>query len=236
LELSKELGFEGVEIWDEHFSSALESNKNFIEQLRKKADLLGLPIITIAVNNHEFTSSNAEVRKKDIMTVLHWVRILPDLGCNVLRILPGDLKALNKNEKETYPFAKASLAECVNEAEKKGIYLAVENCPRETDPKVVLKLITDLNSPYLKICADIGNILGNIRYRAFEELLPYAIHVHLKTYEFNPKGEEINIDYQRVMKMLKSVNYDRYGCVEYEGHGNEIEDVRRSLALVKRFL
>jgi len=235
LQICRELSIQGVELWDEHVKIYLEEGGT-IRNLKEKAQSLGLTVVTIAVNNHNFTSSDSIVREKDIARVFQWMDSIEEIGSKILRVLPGDLIVLNKNEETFLPFVKSCFEKCLREAEKRGICLAVENCPRGTDPKVVLRLVEEFDSPYLKICADIGNIREDIRYSSFQSLLPHAVHIHAKTYRFDVQGEEISIDYRRVMDMLKRAHFNKYVSVEFEGEGNEREGVEKSIALVKKYL
>ncbi len=235
LQICQTLGIEGVEFWDEHLEMHLEKGGT-IRNLREKAQDLGLTVVTIAVNNHEFTSLDPNVREKDVARVFQWMDSIEEMGSKILRILPGDLIAFNKDEEALYPFVKSCLEKCLREAEQRNICLAVENCPRDTDPKVVLRLVEEFDSPYLKICPDIGNIREDIRYSSFQSLLPYAVHVHAKTYQFDSQGEEITIDYSKVREMLRQAHFNRYVCLEFEGEGDEREGVEKSVALAKKYL
>lgn len=235
LQICQRLGLQGVEFWDEHVQMYLEGGKT-IRNLREKARALGLAVVTIAVNNHDFTSPDPSAREKDIAQVFQWMDVIEEIGSKILRVLPGDLIALNKDEESLYPFVRSCFEKCLREAEKRKICLAVENCPQDTDPKVILPLVKDFDSPYLKTCPDIGNIRANIRYPSFRSLLPYAVHVHAKTYQFDSQGEEMTIEYRKVMNMLKEIHFNRYVSVEFEGEGNETEGVEKSVTLVRKYL
>lgn len=235
LKVCHQLGLQGVELWDKHLETYIRDGGT-IGELREKSQTLSLTWVTIAVNNHDFTSPDPEARNKDVARILQWMHTIEQIGAKILRVLPGDLVALNKDEEDLYPFARSCLGQCLREAEKRGIRLAVENCPRDTDPTVVLRLVEELDSPYLQTCPDIGNIPEDIRYRAFQSLLPYAAHVHAKTWRYDLQGREANIDYDKVMNMLRQAGFDGYISVEFEGKGNEREGVEKGLALVKKYL
>lgn len=133
------------------------------------------------------------------------------------------------------PLVNKSLEICLKEAEKQDMILAVENCPKGTDPLVTLRIIKEFNSPHLKLCPDIGNIREDIRYSTFEPLLPYACHIHAKTYNFNNEGEEKSINYKKVLGMIKKAGYDKYISIEFEGEDNEFTGVKNSFALIKKY-
>ena len=235
LDICKDLQIKWIEFWDEHIEE-LEKEKFGLKELKQEVINRGLKFITIAVNNHDFTSLDSKIRKNDINKVISGINIMSDLNCKILRVLPGDLIALNRDEEKFYPFAISCFEECLKLAEDKKIVLAIENCPKNTDPTVVKRIIEEFSSPFLKACPDIGNIREDIRYEAFESLLPFAVHIHAKTYHFEDDGRETFIDYERVMKMIYNQNYEGCISVEYEGDGDEFEGVTSSLKLIKGYL
>jgi len=235
IELCGTFGITGVELWDEHVEKYISQNGT-INKLEKLIKDLGLDLITIAVNNHDFSSPNKQDRDEDLKKVLNWLDIVEKLGCKILRVLPGDLIKLNEDEGKYYPYVVECFNECVKKAEELGIVLAVENCPKNTDPFVVNKLIKEFETPYLRTCPDIGNIREDIRYSAFKPLIPCAVNVHAKTYDFDSEGEETSISYEKVMNILKEADYNGFICIEYEGERGEINGIRKSKNIITKYL
>jgi len=231
--ICKKLNIEGVEFWDEHFPT-LENQ--FVTKLGQDARYLGLEIVAVAANSHEFTSSSPAEREAEIGRVKNWIDVAVKLDANLVRVVPGDLKLLNADPARTYPFVREALGECLKYAQNRDIPLAIENCPRETDPWVILKLIEELGTDHLGTCPDFGNFPIEIRYKCLKEFSPYAIHVHAKSYQFDKNGEETSISYSQALQILKSAKYDRYLSAEYEGTGDETEEVQKTITLIKRYL
>lgn len=231
--ICKKLDIFGIEIWDEHTNGY--SMEDFY-QLKSMANKYKLELITFAVNNHDFTSKDLELRNKDIERVNKWIEITNLLECKILRVLPGDLIALNNDKTNLLPFALTCFEKCLNNAIKNNIILAIENCPKDTDPSVVIEIVKYFNSKYLMLCSDIGNIRADIRYKAFESLLPWAVHIHAKTYDFDSEGNESTIDYVRVLQMIKKYKFKGYLSIEYEGEKDELWGVENSVRLLKRLI
>ena len=97
-------------------------------------------------------------------------------------------------------------------------------------------MIRDLNTPFLRACPDIGNLPLAGRYDAWEQLVPYAVHVHAKFFDFDDKGEETTIDYSKTMSILKKREFQGYVSIEFEGDGDEADGVRRGLALIRHHM
>jgi sugar phosphate isomerase/epimerase len=233
-EFCRSAGIEGVELWDLHLPQ--QPDRSFVNELRRDLRDFGLSLATIAVNNHEFTSRDAEERAHDIARVKRWIEIVADLDCPVLRVLPGDLKVLNTYRTERYPLVRASFEQCLEHARAQSVTLAVENCPREARSETVVELIEDLNTPFFRTCPDIGNLPQARRYQAWQELVPYAAHAHAKSFHFDDQGEETTLDYSRMMSILRASGFHGYLSVEFEGDGDEAIGVQKSLALIRRYI
>lgn len=230
----QEAGVEGIELWDLHLPDSPDGK--FVEETKQELRAVGLPLATIAVNNHKFASLNASERARDVAKIQCWIDVVSSLNCSVLRVLPGELKALNTHRATRYPLVRAAFEECLPYAQAHGVTLAVENCPREAQPEVVVDLIKDLNTPFLRACPDIGNSPQAVRYRAWEDAAPFAVHVHAKTFDFDDRGEETTIDYSRAIGILKKSGYKGYLSIEFEGDGDEIVGVQKSIHLARRHL
>jgi hypothetical protein len=74
------------------------------------------------------------------------------------------------------------------------------------------------------------------------------IHIHGKVFQMNEDCEEVNIDYENVVNVLKSIDFDGFIATEYEGQrsfhdlatGNyeddEVEQVRRHQIMLERMI
>ena len=73
------------------------------------------------------------------------------------------------------------------------------------------------------------------RYRGMAELMPLAKAVSAKSNEFDEDGNERNIDYERVMRIVLDAGYRGYVGVEYEGTElSEPDGIRATKALLER--
>jgi len=73
------------------------------------------------------------------------------------------------------------------------------------------------------------------RYQGVEELMPYAKGVSAKTHVFDAAGNEAEIDYRKMMKIVLDAGYHGYVGIEWEGATpSEAEGVRLTKALLVR--
>jgi hypothetical protein len=61
-------------------------------------------------------------------------------------------------------------------------------------------------------------------------MMPKAFAVSAKSNLFNKNGEEVNIDYLRMLRIVKNSGYNGYIGVEYEGHDLSVSEVDGILA------
>ena len=84
----------------------------------------------------------------------------------------------------------------------------------------MLKVLDALKSPWLQATLDTGNFLENM-YEQMEALAPRAVLVQAKTYHGGGEWYSLDIDYDRVAKLLRQHNYRGYVSLEMEGKGRK---------------
>lgn len=60
--------------------------------------------------------------------------------------------------------------------------------------------------------------------------------MHVKTFEFDEQGEQIKYDFSKCIEIVKKHNYRGYMSVEYEGQGDSIEGIKKTIALLKKYM
>jgi sugar phosphate isomerase/epimerase len=82
---------------------------------------------------------------------------------------------------------------------------------------------------------NIGNGETYDRYRGVEELMPFAKAVSAKSHVFDEAGDEREMDYFRLMRIVLDAGYRGYVGIEYEGsETSEPEGIRSTKALLER--
>lgn len=73
------------------------------------------------------------------------------------------------------------------------------------------------------------------RYKGIEELMPYAKAVSAKAHLFDDKGDEVNSDFLRIMKIVKASGFKGHIGIEYEGSDlSEEEGIRKTKSLLEK--
>ena len=117
-----------------------------------------------------------------------------------------------------------------------GVELAIENhFGLSADPNVLVEIVQAINSPYVGVCLDLGNLRDVEAEQGIKLLAPHAIHVHCKSHSFDANGEETKINYGVAMQALRAAEYDDVLSIEFEGDGSPAEGICKTKALIEKY-
>lgn len=227
---ASEYGLAGLELLACQFES---EDPSYINGLKQKAAANGLDLYALSLHN-SFVKPDPVRRKAEVEFVYKWLDIAERIGVPIVRVFGGRwgtvtdfIELMHRNGIEEplpgYRYEQAidwnieCFKECVKRAEDKGIILAVENHWGLTySAEGVLDIINGVGSEWLKVALDCGNFLENT-YEQIQTLAPLAALVHAKSYHGGGLFYDFSIDYDRVIKILRSVGYNGYLSIEFEG-------------------
>ncbi|MCS7264293.1 MAG: sugar phosphate isomerase/epimerase [Armatimonadetes bacterium] len=255
MEQAANLGLAGVEI----LHMQMESEEPvYLRELKRTAFSLGLDIYCLAIHQ-DFVQPDPEERKRHIDHTKHCLQIAYELGIPAIRLNSGRWKTVPSfdelmkrggieppiegyTEADAFGWVIGAIENCLPDAERYGIVLALENHWGLTaTAEGTLKIVNSLNSQWLKVCLDIGNLLryenGQVLwepdYEGMAQLASHAILVHAKTYFGGGEWYTLDIDYRRVGEILRQVNYQGYISLEYEGKEDPQTGVPKSIDLLR---
>ena len=129
------------------------------------------------------------------------------------------------------------MIECYQEvcdyAYEKGVMIGMRNHPPVTEPTgdEILKVYKLVNRPNFTFSMDVGRWKGSPGgypkgnpdpsidfYKFMEQTIPISSYVRAKIFKIDT-GRELWFDYPRIMKILKSVNYNGIVSIYYLGNG-----------------
>ena len=161
-------------------------------------------------------------------------------------VLPGH------TEDEAFTWVIAAIEACLPDAEKYGVILALENHWGLTcTPEGVNRIVSAIDSEWLKVTMDCGNFLSHssaevypigsqdlevsptVSYEKLAQIAPEAVLVHAKTYYGGGEWYTLELDYARIGQMLKSVGFQGYVSIEFEGKADAHTGVRQSVELLR---
>lgn len=240
---AKELNLDGVEILDFGFpKSELTGNipnGNYLKKVKKLCTDLNLEIYLVSCANG-FGYVDQKKLAEQIEYVKKWIDIGFYFGAPVVRCFSGSPQPKEDKEGGWKSLVKG-MKVCTDYAELKGIVLALENhgdgagAGFISTSDDVLRLFKEVgNSPWLKLCLDTGNYSD--LYVSIEKTANLATVIHAKTYEIE-SGVEKKLDYEKIFKIMKKVNFRGYWSIEYEGENdNDIECMENSVKFLRKMI
>jgi L-ribulose-5-phosphate 3-epimerase len=247
LEVSADMGFDGVELL--HRQMEKEDN-DYLQRIKRRAFTLGLDLCGFSTHQG-FLSPDEAVRKKNIDHTIHCIELAYALGIPTMRVNTGtwgtskNFDELMKNrgieppkkgftDEDGFKWVMDSLQKCLKAAEKCGVLLGLENhWGLGRTPEGVMKIVKEIDSSWLQVTLDTGNFLED-PYDKLEQLAPKAILVQAKTYYGGGLWYSLDLDYDRIAKMLRKHKYRGYVSLEFEGKENPKTGVAKSLELLRK--
>ena len=237
----------------------MESEENsYLQKIKKQAFHSGLDIMGLSTHQ-SFVSSDKNKRLENVKLTQHQIEVAYSLGIPTIRINTGrwgttkpkgnksqfDVLMDNKGvesvidgytEDDGFKWVIDSIEKCIPTAEKCGVVLGLENhWGLGLTSQGVMRIVNEINSPWLKVTLDTGNFFDN-REKQLEELAPHTCLIQAKTYFGGakwPAFNEINIDYPAIGELMREHNYRGYISLEFEGNEDAKTAVPKSLELLR---
>ncbi len=247
IDLAANMGFDGVEIL--HRQMEKEDNAT-LQKIKQRAFKHGLDLMGFSTHQ-TFLRADAAERKKNVDHTIKCIELAYALGIPTIRVNTGtwgtskNFDELMKNrglesppagltDEQGFGWVAESFAQCLKSAEKCGVVMGLENhWGLGRTPEGVLRVIKDVNSPWLKVTVDTGNFLED-PYDRLEQLAPHAVLVQAKTYFGGGTWYTLELDDARIAKLLKKHDYRGYVSLEFEGKDDPRTAVPKSLEVLRK--
>lgn len=216
LRRARSLGFRAVELCD------LTVDPQHPQRTRTALGDVGLSSPSLAVRN-DFTTP--ELGPQDLQKVLTWLQVCVPVGASVMRVYTGKRKAdADAARRVTRTFDRV-----VPVAKELGVRLAVETHGGLSNDVAFLRSLVGRYGGRLGVCIDFGNVPRERHVQYVEALAPLAIHVHVKSFQFDAYGRETTLDLDRCLGALRDGGYRGQWVVEYEGRPPYADGIRRTV-------
>jgi sugar phosphate isomerase/epimerase len=172
---AKKFGYDGVEFDGKRpHANPLDWPKARCRELQRLANEEGIEILGIAANN-DFSNPVPEVRETQICYMRELIKMTADMGAKHLRVFlawwgitlhpklatydiaEGYWPIVHAKfpEEEIWGWCRECLIECAGYAGDLGVTLALQNHkPLIKDHNDVLRMVREVDSPYLQVCLD----------------------------------------------------------------------------------
>ncbi|MDG1438011.1 MAG: sugar phosphate isomerase/epimerase [Emcibacteraceae bacterium] len=215
-------------------------DENYLKELKAVADGEGVRSLLImcdwegALGHPDTSERNAVIERHH-----QWVDAAAYLGCHSIRVNAQSMGTWD----EQRDLSAEGLSKLADYADKSNINVIVENHGGlSSNGKWLASVMDTANHPRVGTLPDFGNF--NIsdtevydKYMGVNELMPYAKAVSVKSFNFDENGNEPDINFDRLLKIVVDNGYSGYLGIEYEGDSlSEYDGIHATIALLKRVI
>jgi len=234
LDFCAESGFDGIDITGYYFKGYPQvPGDEDLFQIKRKAFKLGLGISGTGVRN-DFTISDKTKRDQEVLLVKKWIEAAAKIGAPVIRIFAGNQKNEGISKEEVTEWMLKDIQTCVDYGKQNGVIIGLQNHNDfiQTADQV-LAMIEAIHSDWLGLILDTGS------YRVFDPYEEIAKSIrHVVNWQIKEsvliKGEEKEIDLDKLLGIIKSSTYKGYLPIETLGQGDPTTSVITLLAKLKK--
>jgi L-ribulose-5-phosphate 3-epimerase len=234
IDRANKLRLDGIDL---HTGAFASEDPDYLRGIRMHALKKGIALSYIGVSSN-FGVPAGEKLDEQVTTAKHWIDVAHFMGIPMVRVFAAWIPE-GDTEEAVLERMMPCLQEVAEYGQEKGVVLGLHNhnhgCVTRTG-KDVLRIIKGVNNPYFSHILDTGQYVGSPGasgargvedpslnfYGSIEETAPLAVHVRCKIYRIQTGTEEW-LDYPRIMKILKGVDYNGWCSIVYEGQDAEAE-------------
>jgi sugar phosphate isomerase/epimerase len=232
-----EFGIDAVEYVNQFFKDKAQ-DRTYLSELKKRTRDLGVQNVLIMCDGEGFLadSDNAK-RQQAVENHKKWVEAAKFLGCHSIRV-----NAYGKAPwEERMKLAAEGLSKLTAFAAPHKINVIVENHGSlSSNGEWLAGVMKMVGHPRCGTLPDFGNFRLDDgteydRYKGVQEMMPFAKGVSAKAHEFDAEGNETQIDFRRLMKIVLAAKYHGRVGIEFEGSKmDESEGIRATKRLLEK--
>jgi hexulose-6-phosphate isomerase len=231
-------GFEVFEpTMDETGQITPEATEAQCRQASESINSSGMEIASLATGlfwSKPLTSPDASVRQEAMDLALAGLDRAAWIGAPVFLLVPGMVSHFARPTELLVPYADAmnraydALCSLASEAEDRGVVIAVENVWNQMllSPVEFQGFIDRINSPWVQVYLDVGNVLKFGFPQDWIQTLGQRIaRIHVKDFKLHVGTLEGfclpgdgDVDFPAVLRALQAIRYE--GPLVYEGRGD----------------
>ena len=254
IEKAGALGVSGVDILHRQMDipekePLTAEHRTHLRQLRRHALRHGVNLICLSIHQN-FVSPDRAYLQEQIAHTKKCIEIASQLGVSCLRLNSGRWNTIKSfddlmrargeepilpghTEDEGFKWCIDCIEQCLPKAEECGVTLAIENhWGLSRTPEGLLRIVNAFTSPFVGALMDTGNFLEN-PYDKLKLIAPRTAFVQAKTYLGGGEWYTLDLDYQRIARILADANYTGYVSLEFEGKDPADTAVPKSLAMLR---
>lgn len=215
----EEYGVDGVEYVNQFFKDKAQDSV-YLADLKKRAADHGVTNVLIMIDGEgDLSAPDQGERAKAVTNHKKWVDAAAALGCHAIRVNTGE----HYSPTDVANAAEACAALADYGTQNKISIICENHGGPSSNPDALLALIKGVGSKQFGTLPDFGNFPkkeGKYTidvYDAIARMMPFAKGVSAKSYDFDDAGNEKNLDFARIMKIVTDAGYNGFVGIEYEG-------------------
>ena len=239
----EKFGVDAVEYWMGPYADKAK-DLAYMDEMQKKSEDAGVKqlLIMCDIPDGKGDLGNPDEKLRQVAVEEHypWVEAAKRMGCHSIRV---NARSAGTREEQA-KLAADGLRKLSEFAAPHNINVIVENHGGfSSDGAWLAGVMKEVDLPNCGTLPDFGNFFVDRekgieydKYKGVEELMPYAKAVSAKSHVFDAEGNESEIDYFRIMKIVLDAGYHGYVGIEWEGAKpeSEIEGVLLTKKLLER--
>ncbi|MBL7699875.1 MAG: TIM barrel protein [Chitinophagaceae bacterium] len=231
-----------------NFKDAGKDSKYLSEMLKRSNNAGVVNHLLMVDEEGSLAGLKEKERLKAVDNHRKWLDAAKFLGCKTVRVNLHGEGPTDEKQKVSID----SLTRLGEMAAPMGLNVVVENHGSDSSKGTWLAAIMKaVNKTNVGTLPDFGNFcishpwgttqdgctMEYNRYKGVEEMLPFAKGVSAKSYDFDEKGEQPLINYEKMIRLVKDSGFNGYIGIEFEGNTqDESEGIRKTKALLERYI
>lgn len=233
----RDFGIDAVEYVNTFYYTKARDEK-YLAELKKRCDGEGVYSNLIMIDAEgNLGDPDNEKRQQAVENHYQWVEAAKFLGCRHIRV-----NARSEGTwEEQMKLAADGLRKLCEYGDKYDINIIVENHGGlSSNGKWITGVMKMVDHPRIGLLPDFGNFRISEteeydRYQGIAEMMPWAKGVSAKSHSFDEDGNEKDMDYYRILKIVKDAGYTDYIGIEYEGTElSEYDGIKATKALLEK--
>ncbi|MGE0884685.1 MAG: sugar phosphate isomerase/epimerase family protein [Blastocatellales bacterium] len=233
----QQFGIGAIEFVNQFFKDKAKDTA-YLKDLNKRARDYGVEHRLIMIDGEGALGDPDEAKRTQaVENHYRWVEAAKFLGCKMIRVNAQSRGSYEEQQK----LAADGLRRVTEFGAKHKIAVVVENHGGlSSNGQWLTGVMKMVNHPLCGTLPDFGNFRVSRdeeydRYKGVSELMPFAKAVSAKTHDFDERGEETQIDYHRMMKIVLDAGYRSFVGIEYEGSKmSEADGIKATKKLLER--
>jgi len=233
----QDYSIDAIELVNQFFMDKAK-DQAYLTDFKKRASDLGVGILLIMCDNEGMLGDPDQAKRvQAVENHFKWADAAKFFDCHSIRVNAFG----TGTPQEQMERVADSLGRIAEFCAKLGLNVLVENHGGLSSNAGWLgSLVKKVGLPNCGTLPDLGNFKIDDhteydRYKGVSEMMPYAKAVSAKSLNFDEQGNEMRVDYRRMMKIVRDAGYRGYVGIEYSGDKlSEPEGIRATKRLLEK--